>query len=168
MAGGYEEMAAIRQVMARYCRGIDRLDRELVSGAFWADAYDDHGPFQGTGPEFVDWIMPAMEQMHAVSSHILGQSYFEFAGERAAVETPFTAHRIGHGERAGIRSTLGGRYVDIFERRDGEWRILRRIVMYDWSAKSEAEPLDFAHLEGSRSREDPSYQTFALLREPTE
>lgn len=164
MEARHDDMAAIGQVMARYCRGIDRLDRELVSGAFWPDAYDDHGPFQGSGTEFVDWIMPAMEQLHAISSHILGQSYFEFEGTRAAVETQFTAHRIGHGERAGVRSTLGGRYVDTFERRGGEWRIVRRIVMYDWSARSEAEPLDFPHLEGSRSRSDPSYEAFAMLR----
>jgi hypothetical protein len=34
---------------------------------------------------------------------------------------------------AGERDTcIGGRYLDRFERRDGEWRIAERVMLYDW------------------------------------
>src|SRR6266446_2716225 len=72
------DMLAIGQVMARYCRGIDRLDAELVAGVYWPEGYDDHGPFKGSGDEFTAWIIPAMAALWTVSSHVLGQSHFEF------------------------------------------------------------------------------------------
>ena len=34
---------AIRDVLARYWRGIDRQDPELVLGTYHPGAYDDHG-----------------------------------------------------------------------------------------------------------------------------
>jgi hypothetical protein len=49
---------AIREVMARYCRGIDRLDVELIKSAYHPDAFDDHGPFKGLRDDFVEWIVP--------------------------------------------------------------------------------------------------------------
>jgi ketosteroid isomerase-like protein len=160
-----DDMLAIGQVMARYCRGIDRLDADLVAGVYWPDGYDDHGPFKGSGDEFVAWIMPAMEAMWSISSHILGQSHFEFRDDRAAVETLFTAHRTGRGDQAGVPSILGGRYLDVFEQRGGEWRILHRVVLYDWQSASTAQKLNFEHVEGHRSREDPSYHAFDLVKQ---
>ena len=39
---------AIREAMGRYCRGIDRLDVDLIRSAYHEDAFDDHGPFKNT------------------------------------------------------------------------------------------------------------------------
>ena len=38
---------AIRQAALRYCRGVDRLDAELMRSAYQDDATDDHGVFAG-------------------------------------------------------------------------------------------------------------------------
>ena len=38
---------AIRQAALRYCRGVDRLDAELMRSAYHDDATDDHGVFVG-------------------------------------------------------------------------------------------------------------------------
>ncbi|MFM8863148.1 MAG: nuclear transport factor 2 family protein, partial [Acidimicrobiia bacterium] len=46
---------AIADLMALYCRGIDRLDRDLVRSCFHPDATDTHGSFHGTIDEFLDW-----------------------------------------------------------------------------------------------------------------
>ncbi|HJY93624.1 MAG TPA: nuclear transport factor 2 family protein, partial [Streptosporangiaceae bacterium] len=39
---------AIRQAALRYCRGVDRLDAELMRSAYHNDATDDHGVFVGS------------------------------------------------------------------------------------------------------------------------
>jgi len=38
---------AIRQAALRYCRGVDRLDPELMLSAYHDGATDDHGIFSG-------------------------------------------------------------------------------------------------------------------------
>ena len=40
----------IRDVMARYCRGVDRADWDLVRSTYHTDAYDDHGDYRGNDP----------------------------------------------------------------------------------------------------------------------
>ena len=48
-----EELVAkqeISELLHRYCRGIDRFDRDLVRSCYHDDADDDHGIFRG-GPE---------------------------------------------------------------------------------------------------------------------
>ena len=57
---------------------------------------------------------------------------------------------------------FAGRYLDLFQRRDGAWAIFRRTVVYDWSLMTRPTsqsrlPLDqFAH--GGVYPGDPVYQ----------
>jgi hypothetical protein len=39
---------AIHDVLVRYCRGVDRLDADLVRSAYHSDAVE-HGPYRYTG-----------------------------------------------------------------------------------------------------------------------
>ena len=68
---------AIRDVLATYCRGIDRRDRDLVRGCFHPHATDDHGTGPQSVDDFLDWCFGLL---HGYDStfHILGQSTFEF------------------------------------------------------------------------------------------
>jgi hypothetical protein len=59
---------------------------------------------------------------------------------------------------------LAGRYCDLFEKRGGEWRIARRVVVYDWveeqTPPAEAEEARFGlrkPIGGSFPR-DPIYE----------
>ena len=45
---------AIHDVILRYCRGVDRMDRELLLAAYHSDAIDDHGLFVGGPAAFAD------------------------------------------------------------------------------------------------------------------
>ena len=58
----------------------------------------------------------------------------DFTGpDRAEVESYFLALQRGAGPDDVVRQVqLSGRYCDLFERREGEWRVLRRTVVYDW------------------------------------
>ena len=46
------EERAILSVLKRYCRGIDRLDEELVRSCYHEDSTDDHGVYKGKGVDF--------------------------------------------------------------------------------------------------------------------
>ena len=58
---------------------------------------------------------------------------------------------------------VGGRYLDRFEKRDGEWRIARRRYVLDWSRNGASTaqwdgPM-YGNLKrhGARRPDDPSY-----------
>ena len=50
----------IRQVLERYCRGIDRLDAALIDSVYWDDATDNHGIYVGPGKDFSAFIIPML------------------------------------------------------------------------------------------------------------
>lgn len=126
----------IRDVLARYVRGIDRLDRVLVESAFWPEATDDHAIFSGTSKEFLDWAIPNMGAGVVTQQHLMSPPLIRIAGSEAAVETYFTCPqflRTSDGPADDLLELVaGGRYVDRMVKRGSEWRILERTVVLDW------------------------------------
>jgi hypothetical protein len=121
----------IRDCLARLSRGEDRRDAGLISGCYWPDATDDHGIFVGTFKEYLAWVVPGAASI-PVTLHTLGQSLITLDGHTAAAETHVTAyHRINMGE-AERDIVIGGRYLDRMVKRNGEWRIEHRTMLYDW------------------------------------
>ena len=134
-----EELVAqqeIRDVLARYTRGIDRKDAELVRSCYHPGAYDDHGAFQGTAEEFVEWVQQVLSYFDT-TMHFLGQQLIEIAGDRAHSETYCVAYhrRDARDGDEGHDLWMGLRYVDVLESRDGEWRIADRRCVFDWSRR---------------------------------
>ncbi len=123
---------AIRHVMMRYARAIDRVDAELLRSVYWEDATDNHGSYNGNAAGFIDWVIPGLGRMDQ-TQHMLGNIYIEIHGSAAAVESYFQAyHRMrGEGDHR-FDIVCAGRYVDRMEKRDGEWRVARRELAYDW------------------------------------
>ena len=150
----------IRDALMRYSRGIDLLDADLVKSAYHPDAYDDHGTFKGNAHEFAEHVIVGLSRLEC-TEHFLGNSLIEVEGDRAYSETYHVAyHRIPAGEDGVAKDfTWGGRYVDVFERREGgPWLILHRTVVHSWSriddvADSNAEmAANFTHVaRGDRS-----------------
>lgn len=130
--GNWAAREAIRDCLMRYCRAIDRVDRELLETVYWPEATDDHGSFSGSAQGFMDWVIPLLGSMDQ-TSHQIGNILFAFHGARVNVESCFTAyHRVRREPGAPYDVIMGGRYVDWFEERNGEWRIRDRSVVYDW------------------------------------
>lgn len=126
---------AIRDCVARYCRGVDRFDRELVLSAFHADALDEHGKFVGDPQEFVDWAIDQHRQAHLSHSHYMLNHLSEIDGDEAHAETYFLFVSMN---RQGKTLTMGGgRYIDRFARRDGRWAIAARVTLRDWAMMEE-------------------------------
>lgn len=152
---------AIRGVLARYCRGIDRRDRELVRSCFHDDATDDHG----TGPRpveaFLDWCFGLLDRYDA-TFHLLGQSLIETVDDdRAEVETYGIAHHRRAGGPDHLNLVTGFRYLDHFARVGAEWRIAERRAVTDWSRvdrHGDWWPIGDHMLRGEAGPDDPSYR----------
>jgi hypothetical protein len=97
--------AAIREVLANYCRGMDRIDDPL-SRATWhpgGRAYYE-GIFDGTGEEFCDWV-PGFHRGFLSTSHEIQNCLIVVKGDRAASETYVEYNLLrGEGERHFVAS----------------------------------------------------------------
>lgn len=153
---------AIRDVLARYWRGIDRADPNLVLGTYHPGAYDDHGYFKGPVEGFVETLGPGVWSYFPTTQHFAGNLQIDFRSEdRARAESYALAHHVRPGESGqGDRDLVYGlRYVDDFERRDGEWRIARRVCAWDWHRIDPVGgiALPASYFRGHRSPRDPVY-----------
>ena len=129
------DLAARRDINAaiqRYVRGQDRLLPDVQLSAFHADAYVDCGLFAGSARGFVDFAQGFLRDLSA-SQHLIGQAQIDVHGDSADGEVYFIAwHRlVEDGEEKDL--FVAGRYVDRYERRDGEWRIAKRRELIDWT-----------------------------------
>jgi hypothetical protein len=129
-----DDRAEIVEVLNRYCRGVDRRNWELMRSAFHADAVDEHGEVNGSVDDLVEYTRKRHERIVQSMHAITNVSVISAVRDKAWVECYCTVHQtMSRGdERPPAHLSLGCRYVDLFERRQEEWRIARRHVRYDW------------------------------------
>ncbi len=131
---GYDDRHAICDVLYRYARSVDRCDLDLLKSCYWPDGTDVHWFYNGNAHAFADYVVPLLAEI-ASSQHSITNPIIELHGERAFVECQwYVVHHIplqeGDTERF-IDQQLEGRYIDVFENRRGEWRILHRQVVLE-------------------------------------
>lgn len=121
----------IRDCIVRLARGEDRRDAAALSKSFWPDSTFDYGVYDGAFPAYLAWVVPGSDAI-PVTQHVLGQTLIELEGDTAKAETHVVSyHRVIMGEEE--RDTcIGGRYLDTMHKRDGEWRVAQRTMLYDW------------------------------------
>ncbi|HZO80575.1 MAG TPA: nuclear transport factor 2 family protein [Candidatus Binataceae bacterium] len=150
----------IHEVLMRYCRGIDRCDAELLRSVYHPDASDNHGLFVGKAVDFIRWALEGLKR-DLSTKHYVTNELVELRGDVAHVESYLLAihHRTAR-EGGLVDLVMAGRYVDRFERRNGEWKIADRKVILDW-ARIDPVGKSFSvekFLNGRRSREDEVYR----------
>src|SRR5882757_2984706 len=152
----------ILDCLVRFCRGMDRFDRELFLSAFHGDAIIAAGPFVGGPEKLFDWASQLHQQGQLSTLHYMLNHSCEIEGDVAHTETYylFTGRN-----RDDTNWTAGGRYIDRVERRDGAWRIAFRSNAIEWSGMVPTMPIPFldvpdVHRNGvpSRAKDDPSYR----------
>ena len=142
----------LNQLLIRYCRGVDRCDEALLRSCYHPDSFDDHGTFKGTGWEFAADIM-RRHPAQPLGQHVLTNVTLDVRGDIAFGESYVEMRTTG---ADGQLVSGFGRYVDKFERRDGEWKILhRRVTVEGLSGASGFKTDDF--VQGRKDRSDPSY-----------
>lgn len=171
-----QDREAIKACVLRYCRGADRLDRELMLSAYHPDGIDEHGKFVGGAADFVDWALQQHIDAHLSTQHYVNNHLCELDGDTAHAETYFMF--VAMNKRGKILQMNGGRYIDRFERRSGVWGIAYRICLRDWANMDERPDMNDltaftstrailsdevrAFMNGGpgsrRDRTDPSYQ----------
>jgi hypothetical protein len=125
------EREQIRDCITRLARGEDRRNAQMIRASYWPDSTTDYGVFKGSFSDYLAWVVPGSDVIKN-TQHVLGQSVIEIEGKDARAETQVISyHRVALGDEE--RDTcIGGRYLDRLERRDGEWRISARAMLYDW------------------------------------
>ncbi|MGE0797891.1 MAG: nuclear transport factor 2 family protein [Lautropia sp.] len=168
------DRAMITDVLHRYCKGVDRLDFALIRDSFHPDAVDEHSMYSGGVDGLIEWI----RQRHAAilfSMHTTSNVAVEFPDRDTAYVESCCQSTQRHRPAAVSDATderaflTFARYLDVFTRRAGAWRIQHRTAVYDdiWQVclHADSPTLDAAWTLGTRDRRDPSYTPHARWRE---
>jgi len=156
--GAIADRAEIYATLVRYCRGVDRRDAAMIRSTYHPDAHDDHGTYQGDLDGFVTFVEAEVWSRFRTTMHKLGQAAIEIDGDSATSETYAVCHHVAaEGGRDRMDSVMGIRYLDRFERREGEWRIVRRKLLWEWIRHDALDALDSDWTLGATSREDPVF-----------
>jgi SnoaL-like domain len=131
----------ISDVIYRFCRAVDRSDLDAIPPLFHEGAVDNHGFYEGGVPGLVEWLRDRHRNI-LNASHNVSSLLIEFAGpDRALVESRVTVCIRYNAEGGAAFAKAAGlslavdrdvdvlsfaRYVDIFERCDGLWKIASR------------------------------------------
>jgi hypothetical protein len=143
---------ALHELNMRYCRAVDRRDRDLFLSCYHPDAVDDHGLFCGGPAAFADWLGMTEDGGRKTTpfamQHVITNEFFVLDGDVAWGES-YQSRRHGPNQGNYIR------YIDRYERGDDGWRIKRRKLVFDWT------PPDGRFAECARryeGKDDPFYE----------
>ncbi len=154
--------AEIHDLCMAYARGVDRADRALLASIFSEDAVVVTGAVNGSGAEFAKAICDFVEGALEMCFHSVANEWIDVRGDDAVGEHYAIAHMVMGGQDV----TTGGRYIDRYVRRSGQWLIRSRTFVADWNT-SHPSTLDrggfYAALTtwGSFGKADPVYAHWA-------
>lgn len=157
----------IADLTMAYCRGVDRTDEALLKRVFHADSSVVSGVFNGGGQAFATEICRIVSSGFTKTFHSIANQWIDITGDTAVGETYVIAAATFAQADDGLTELLtGGRYIDRFERRDGEWKIADRSFVQDWARTDP--PTDSSggmyaalDLHGARGAADPVYTLWA-------
>ena len=156
---------AIRDQIYRYCRALDRIDNELGYSVFAEDSKVNYGPTfpKGSGRQFID-IMLKQHRGMISTHHMMTNILIKIKGNKAVSETyMFAACKMK--KKGGKTVTIDARCRDIdhWEKRDGVWLIVERIVAGDNTRMMEPD-MDLENYNTERdNRKDNCYKVFDEL-----
>jgi hypothetical protein len=161
----------IRDLMRLYSRALDRCDAALMKSLFHPDASFEHADhFSGSAEEFADYAVEFLSTLGPLA-HYLCNSYISLDGDRAYGEHYGIALQRAEKSGQAFESIVGARMLDVYERREGVWKILRRRTVVDWNLDIDTNEtfgrgvfgpttMD-AEFRGHKGREDPSHAWLA-------
>ncbi|WP_394147293.1 nuclear transport factor 2 family protein [Shewanella atlantica] len=154
---------AIKDVIHHLTRSLDRMDRGLMRSTYWPEAIEEHqdpefpvfftdaesSPAPATYNQFACQAMKGFSTLRT-TQHRVSNIVIDLLDEnRANAESYVWAfHLVGEGKEA-HEVTLYGRMLFNFEKRGDEWRILKRLTVFDWFTKV---PATGHFAEGYRDR----------------
>lgn len=150
---------AIYEVICKYCRGLDRMDKEMAYSAW----HDDgtalyHDIYEGSGRGFVDWVWESHAAMER-HSHQIANHLIIVEGETARSETYVTVVLWTNPDSDGKQQEIvgKGRYLDLWSKRGGEWAITHREHVLDMQTLHELNR-GYVSEVSARDSSDPSFK----------
>jgi hypothetical protein len=156
---------SISEVLIRYARACDRADEQLLRSCFHPDSVHRHGRFNGTSADFVDFAMKIILGVK-LEKHLMTNFLIEVDGDVAMSECHYTAYHRQPNKETGVDEDFfqGGRFIDRFERRNGEWRIASRIGLMDYERFEAVTERNIQKLPPSaRSQRKPDDELYRLM-----
>ena len=125
-----ESRSAIRDLVSDYCHGFDKRDYGRFLAIWWPDCNWDIGPPFGTfeGHDGIhraiyEVLWPAWRESH----HLTTNLRIEFHGADSA-SSVCDVDCVGMLAGEDVCQIVGATYTDSLQRRDSQWKILRRKV----------------------------------------
>jgi hypothetical protein len=154
----------IHHALMRYVHGVDRSDLKVLQSAFWEDGTCN---YSGQDEPAHVWAQNTLTSLGSMerTHHAVANFLIDFTGpDTAVVETYCTGYHLLYvGEEPALTDMVaGGRYLDKFEKRGTQWRILSRYYVMDWNtnvpASRQGKDGRFERLnKGARMPDDPYY-----------
>jgi hypothetical protein len=140
---------ALQDLATNYARGVDRIDLELLETLFTPDARVavHHGDPSKTDPTYEmkgrDEILAGIKSIdrYRATTHFVGQQHAVVEGDHAQGETYCIAHHLHQDEGVSMNYVMSVRYQDRFERREGRWQFVERVLATDWHENRAVTPL---------------------------
>ena len=124
----------ITRVLYRYAQGVDRRRFDQIAACYWDNGSDNR--VDGSIAQYIAWLIEVLPNV-ATSTHQYTNVLIDVdlssdsaQSEAYCLNASVFADPVANGA---ARLTTVLRYLDEWQRRDGEWRIFKRVVVRDWA-----------------------------------
>jgi len=162
---------AITDCMYLYARGVDRSDADLLAEAFWEDGQVVGELYSGGVAEFIAFSVSGGLKNWDRMMHMITNAIIRIEGDRAVAESYFYGYHVGNAGSPSGDLIISGRYLDRFEKRDDEWRISEKTILFEWyreypdnGGDKEGPMGTKVTLKGEPAPDDRSYVLFQSVR----
>ena len=158
---------ALHDLVMTYCRAIDRRDFTLLGSLYHDGAIEDRGAiFCGLASAFIAWIADEGGAYEA-TVHRIFNTLFIVDGDKAQGEIYAEAYHRTAGDDP-MEIVAGGRYLDCYERHEGQWKIVHRTATVDRCSMNPVNQEAYSQfvagsIVGQPNKEDLSYQALSLF-----
>jgi 3-phenylpropionate/cinnamic acid dioxygenase small subunit len=137
------DVLELNRLVYRYAAAVDALDTAEFVGVFHPDArfrvynpQEDEPIVDYVGAEQLAIVMRDMGEMYRCTAHQMTNHLVDVSGDTASGTVLATARHLKKDPSDNNVLIVVIRYVDRYERRDGEWRIADREIRQLWSERT--------------------------------
>ena len=132
MTSTADEKDAIRELMARYCHALDACKFSEVASLFAEDGEWTTTYGKARGRTQIETLLASVVPKPGEGpqrKHYITNMIVTLADEdRASARSDYLVIRESPG---GLMPVMGGTYLDIFVKREGEWQFLRKELVHN-------------------------------------
>ncbi len=124
--------AQIHDLICAHARAVDRGDAGLLASLWSEGATVDVGEFYtGDSQGFCELMLETAQTLRRMA-HTVNNEWIQVDGDAAVAESYVIAVSTAAGEDGDVDTLTGGRYLDRFQRVDGQWKTSHRTYVSDW------------------------------------